>query len=335
MRYPRPARALALLMLLATLFGPVQAQELKIATLAPDGSSWMNELRKAAEQIQSGSDQRVRIRYYPGGVMGDANAVLRRMRLGQLQGGAFTVGDLAGVSTAVNLYGLPFMFRDESEVLALRETFDALILADLEQAGLVAPALSMGGFAYLFSREAIPDPQALTPSWRVWVPTGDDLSRRTLERAGVGPVPLPLAEVYTALQTGAVNTFASTLSGAIILQWHTRARQVLDLPILMTAGTLGIDQRAFNRLTPADQALVRSAFADALGRIESLNRQDNEAARAALAGQGISLNPPTAAQAEAWRSIAEETRRQMIDSGQLNVPHLAELKQALERLRGD
>lgn len=322
-----------LFMLAGLLAAPLAAQELKIATLAPDGSSWMNELRAAEQRIQAQTDNRVRIRYYPGGVMGDASAVLRRMRLGQLQGGAFTLGDLAGVSSAVNLYSLPFVFESEDEIMALREHFDPLIKAALEEQGLIVPGLSLGGFAYLFGRDPFPAPAALSTSWRVWVPAGDALSRRTLEQAGVSPVPLPLADVYTALQTGAINTFASTASGAIILQWHIRARHVLDLPILMTGGTIGLDRRAFNRLAEQDRDIVLSEFNQALVRLEAVNRRDNESAREALVGQGITITAPDPEHARTWQLIASQTRDQMITSGQIEVPHLDDMLERLEAYR--
>ncbi|MEW8584323.1 MAG: TRAP transporter substrate-binding protein DctP, partial [Candidatus Thiodiazotropha sp.] len=68
---------------------------LKIATLAPDGTSWMKEMRAAAKQIQQQTEGRVRIRFYPGGVMGNDNSVLRKIRVGQLHGGAVTGGGLS------------------------------------------------------------------------------------------------------------------------------------------------------------------------------------------------------------------------------------------------
>jgi TRAP-type transport system periplasmic protein len=321
------------LLALLLVSGLVQGQELKIATLAPDGSAWMNEFRQAAERIEADTEQRVRIRYYPGGVMGDAGAVLRRMRLGQLQGGAFTLGDLAPVSNAVNLYSLPFFFRDESELLELREEFDPLILAALAEGGIVAPAVSLGGFAYFFSREAFPDSDRLSSSWRVWVPSGDTLSRHALERAGASPVPLALAEVYTALQTGTINTFASTPSAAIILQWHSRARHMLDLPVLMTAGTVGLDQRSWQRLSAADRETLSRHFSTALARLEATGRDDNQAAREALDQQGIRIAEPTPAQVAAWQELARESRRQLHARGQIEIPHLAELEARLEQLR--
>jgi len=317
------------------LSAAASAQQLKIATLAPDGSSWMKGFRAAAERIESETEERVRIRYYPGGVMGDASAVLRRMRLGQLHGGAFTVGELAGVASEANLYSLPFTFETASEVDALRDRFDPIIIDALAEGGIVAPGIALGGFAYLFSREPFPDPDALTTQWRVWVPTGDSLSLETLEATGVSPVPLPLADVYTALQTGTVNAFASTPSATIILQWHTRARHMLDLPILMTAGTIGLDQRALGRLGADDREIVVDELAAALEALEVSNQQENEQARAALENQGIVIGRATPEQTGAWREIAEETRARMTASGRIEVPHLAELEAELERLRAE
>ena len=70
---------LAALMLCA---GTAVAQTLKVATLAPDGSPWMKELRAAAKQVQEGTGGRVQVKYYPGGVMGNDSTVLKKIRLG-------------------------------------------------------------------------------------------------------------------------------------------------------------------------------------------------------------------------------------------------------------
>jgi len=313
----------------------LSAQQLKIATLAPDGSTWMEGLNEAARAIEADTEQRVSIRYYPGGVMGDAQAILRRMRLGQLQGGAFTIGDLAEIDGVANLYSLPFVFRDVDEIQALRSTYDPLILAALEEGGLIVPALSLGGFAYLFGREPFPDPDQMDAGWRVWVQPGDLLSAETLTRLGVSAVPLPLAEVYTALQTGAINTFGSTPSAAIILQWHTRARHMLDLPVLMTGGTIGLDPRSMGRLSSGDRASVLARFSEALAALESSNLRENIEARAALVDQGLSIDPASAAQIETWRAEAEGTRAELLERGRIEIPHLEAMLADLEAVRAD
>ncbi len=322
------------LMLLATIS---EATELKLATFAPDGSNWMERMRATAERIEERTDGAVRLRFYPGGVMGDARAVLRRMRLGQMHGGSFTLGELASVAPAANLYSMPFVFRNAEEVRSLRETFDPLVLGALEAEGIVAPGISLGGFAYLFSDRELPsaDPEALGSAYRVWVPSGDRLSQHTLEKAGASPVPLPLAEVYTALQTGAVNTFASTPSATIILQWHTRAETMLDMPLLMTAGTIGFDQRALARVGEDDRAILLEELAATLERIEDDNFKDNREAMQALSDRGVRVTEPEPELVAFWHDLAHRIRRDAVEDGSFELPHLDRLESALERIRAE
>lgn len=328
---------IGLTLFLVCLVGPASAQTLKLATIAPDGSAWMEELRATAERIEAQTGGELSLRFYPGGVMGDAEAVLRRMRLGQLHGGAFTLGDLARVAPAANLYSMPFVFRNLEEVQAVRETFDPLIIEALGEGGMVLPGISLGGFAYLFSDRPLPvdGPEGIDRNLRVWVPVGDDSSRRTLDRAGASPVPLPISEVYTALQTGAVNTFATTPSAAIILQWHTRARSMLDMPLLMTAGTIGIDQRALARLADDHRSVLVAELGQALERLERVNLADNAEARQALEDQGIEFLQPGPGLVDHWHELAHDTRRSMQSEGLLELPYMDRLERRLESLRDE
>lgn len=326
---------LALALVVAGASGPARAQELKLATLAPDGSGWMEILREAAGEVAERTDEGVRVRFYPGGVMGDASTVLRRMRMGQLHGGAFTLGDLAPMAPEANLYGLPFLFRDADELATVREEFDRVIQDGLEAAGLVAPAISNGGFAYLFSRTPIPPAGEVDSDLRVWVQEGDRLSRRVLSAAGASPVPLAMSEVYTALQTGTVNAFASTTAGAIILQWHSRAKHLLDQPVLMTAGTVAIDQRALQRLSGEHREILMEVFGDAIRRLEERSVRENRDAREALAEQGIEFHRPDPEDARAWQRLAMDELDEMLASGDLEVPGLERLRERLGELRND
>lgn len=315
----------------------LQATEIKLATIAPDGSSWMEHMRDTAERIESRTDGAVRLRFFPGGVMGDAQAVLRRMRLGQLHGAGFTLGELASVAPAANLYSMPFVFRDVEELQALRETFDPLLLEALAEGGIVAPGISLGGFAYLFSDREMPttDPDAMNSGFRIWVPAGDRLSQQTLERTGATPVPLPLAEVYTALQTGAINTFASTPSATIILQWHTRAETMLDMPLLMTAGTIGLDSRVVERLSDNNREILLEELGDTLERIERDNFKDNAEAREALLSRGVRILEPEESLVAFWHDLAHGIRRSAVEAGRFELPYLDRLESELERMRGE
>lgn len=322
-----------LLLALAFSAAPLAAQQLKIATLAPDGSSWMEVLNAAADEVKAQTDGKVVTRFYPGGVMGGSDMVLRRMKLGQLQGGVFTVGELAGVAPETNLYSLPFQFKNASELAQLRDEFDPFILDALHEAGMVAPAITNGGFAYLFSRERIASTDDVSSSLRVWIPENDPLSRRTLERIGASAVPLSLADVYTALQTGTINTFANTMSGAIILQWHPRAKYMLDLPVLMTAGVMAVDRKAFERISPEHRAVWLTVFGEALREQEAQTVNENSDAREALVEQGIEIVEPDRDDVREWQRISNQVLDEMLASGEFEVPGIERLRERLEEIR--
>ncbi|MFQ5883176.1 MAG: TRAP transporter substrate-binding protein DctP, partial [Candidatus Methylomirabilales bacterium] len=63
---------------------------IKFATLAPEGSTWMLTLREMDAELQQRSSGRIRFVFYPGGVLGDEIDVIRKIRIGQLHGGAFS-----------------------------------------------------------------------------------------------------------------------------------------------------------------------------------------------------------------------------------------------------
>ena len=86
----------------------VQAQTLKIATLAPEGSQWVTDMRAGAAEISKRTDGRVKLKLFAGGVMGNDKKVLRKIRIGQLHGAYFTATSLQDRYPDINIYGMPF-----------------------------------------------------------------------------------------------------------------------------------------------------------------------------------------------------------------------------------
>src|ERR1700759_1347968 len=74
---------------------------LKIATLAPEGSAWMNLFHKWQAKVEQRSEGRVKVKFYAGGVMGDEKDVIRKMHAGQLSGAAITGIGLAMINPEV------------------------------------------------------------------------------------------------------------------------------------------------------------------------------------------------------------------------------------------
>lgn len=263
-----------------------QALDLKIATLAPDGTAWMQDMRKGAEEIVSRTEGRVNIKFYPGGSMGSDRIVLRKIRAGQLHGGALTGGALGDIDPDLNIYSLPFLFRSIEELDYVRARMDKAFAAGLEKQGFVSFGFSDGGFAYIMSNTPTRRVDDLKTQ-KVWIPEGDDISRALFEALGVSPVPLPLTDVLTGLQTGLVTTIAAPGVGAITLQWHSRVKYLTDVPTVYIFAALAVDKKTFMKIAPADQAVVRSVMEKIFTNFTRLNRIDEQNARRALKKQGI------------------------------------------------
>lgn len=304
----------------------------KIATLAPDGSSWMRTMRAAADDIAVRTEQRVQFKFYPGGVMGNDKSVLRKIRVGQLQGTALTGGGLADIYPDSTIYGLPLLFRNYAEVDYVRELMDPVFNKGLEDAGFVNFGYAEGGFAYFMSGKPVRGVAGLRDE-KAWVPEGDRVSYAVLEALGVSPVVLPLTDVPAGLQTGLITAVAASPLGAVAFQWHTSVKYVTDVPLAYLLGVFVIEKRAFEKVGAADQRVVREVLGATFGRLNMQNRRDNEQARQALIEQGLEFVQPQGGEVARLRERADATTDKLAAQGLFSAVLAARVKGLLAEFR--
>lgn len=321
--------AAALLTLIAVQAG---GQEIKIATVAPEGSEWMREHRAAGDIIRERTAGRVVFKFYGGGVMGNDKKVLRKIRIGQLQGAAFTTSGLSERYFDIVLYGLPFAFRSQEEVDFVRERLDERLLTGLEEAGFVSFGFAGGGFATFMSSDPVSQQSDLSNK-KIWVPEGDVISFTALESMQLSPVILPVADVMTGLQTGLIDVIVTPPVGALLLQWYTKVGYVNPMPVAYTLGILGIAERAWKRVTPEDQAVIREVMTATYERLDSINRQDNSEAYEALLANGIKPVESNADDIPYWVSVAEETNTRIWEDKASDKSLYAEMQALLAEFR--
>ncbi len=274
--------------LLMACAGLAQAATLKIATVTPEGSDWMREMRAGAAEIAGRTDGRVQIKFYGGGVQGNDAKVLGKIRIGALQGGAFTPSAIASLYPDINLYGMPMVFDTEEQAAYVRERMDDKLKDGMEKAGFVSFGFASGGFASILSNTPVRSLDDLRGQ-RVWVPEGDRISYASMEAVSLSPVTLPLTDVLTGLQTGLIDIVGSPPIGALVLQWHTKVRYMTELPLSYTLGFMAIDKKAFTKLSDGDQVVVREVMTRIYENFDKQNLEDNREARAALLKQKIQL----------------------------------------------
>ncbi len=296
------------------LSSQASALVLKIATLSPDGSEWMTTMRQGAEEVAKKTENRVRFKFYPGGVMGDDKAVLRKIRIGQLHGGILTSGSLSKFYPDSQVYSLPMIFKSFGEVDYVRKHMDRLIIDGLGKGGFVIFGLAEGGFAYLMSTKPVKNTDDLRKN-KVWIPENDELGLATFKIMGSTPIPLPLAEVRTALQTGLINTVTASAIGAIALQWYTQVNYMTDTPLMYLCGLLAIDKKTFKKISLSDQKIVRNVMSRIYRQFDRENRKDNLKAIEALRRQGIEFVVPDNKTLKEWKELALKVTGSLIESG--------------------
>ncbi len=324
----------ALLFAGAMLAAPgAQAVTLKIATIAPDGTEWMKQMRAGGNEVKARTQGRVKFKFYPGGVMGSDKTVRRKIRIGQLQGGAITGGVLYDVYPDSQIYSLPMLFSNYQEMDYVRARLDKLVKQGLEKGGFVTFGFSEGGFAYIMSKQPIKTLEDFRKR-KVWVPEGDIITRTVFEKIGVSPIPLPIADVYTGLQTGLIDTIGAPPIGAIALQWYTQVKYVTDTPLMYLYGVLAIESRAFNRIKPADQKIVREVMGQVFAQLNKQNRIDNASARQALINQGLKFVSLNKADFKQLKTKVAEARHELGKKGMYTQEMYHRLVSHLAKYRG-
>ncbi len=324
----------ALLLAGILLWMPVEAVTFKVATVSPDGSMWMKLLREGAADIKARTDGRVTFKFYPGGVMGDDKAVLRKIRSGQLHGAVLTAGGLSQIYPDIQLYTLPMVFNNLHEVDHARRAMDQILMDGLREKGFVGFGIAEVGFAYAMSKSKVETFDEVR-SQKVWIPDGDPSAELAIRAFDISPIPLSIADVLGGLQTGLIDSVAVPPVGAIALQWHTQLKYVIDLPLLYVYGLLAVRERQFERLDPADQAVVEEVMGSVVERVNARNREDHERAVEVLKAQGLSFTVPTPEDTERWKELARKSSDTLVDEGIISRELFEKLEETLSGCRGD
>jgi len=325
---------LTLISLLMALIIPISAQALtlKIATLAPAGTSWMKEMKNGAKEIKKQTSGRVKLKFYPGGVMGNDASVHRKIRINQLQGGAFSPSGLAHIDPSIQLFSLPMVFDSFAEVDHVRKAMDSKIKKRMADKGFIILGITEGGFGRIFSSKPVDTLEKIRAT-KVWMPEGDKLIQNAYSALKIQPIALPLGDVFTGLQTGLIETIAATSTGAIAFQWHSKVNYMVDVPVLYLIGTLAVSQKAFNKIKPADRQIVIDEMDKVFARLEQINRQDNINATAALKTQGIQVLQPSKQEISLWKQLSQQAISQSINDNNIDGKLVDEINQLLQNIR--
>jgi TRAP-type C4-dicarboxylate transport system substrate-binding protein len=263
---------------------------IKFATVAPDGSTWIEYMRKLNQDIQKKSNGRLGFRIFSGAVVGDELDVLKRMRVGQIHCAAFSGVGFGQILPMVRVLDLPFMFRNDKEIDLVQNKMFNFFSDEFRKKGFELLAWAEVGNAHLFSKQPIRTVSDLS-GLKIWTWSGDPIAKETFAAMGINPIPLAITDVTTSLNTGMIDTIYAPPLGALALQWHTNMKYMTALPLAHSTGAILISTRYFKKLPDDLKEMLQKSFKDAMSKLTDKLREQNKEASKLIEESGLQIIP--------------------------------------------
>ncbi|HXG01472.1 MAG TPA: TRAP transporter substrate-binding protein DctP [Bacteroidota bacterium] len=277
-----------LLCCMLTQLGFAQHYTIKFASLAPEGSTWMNVLKEYDAAIRKESGGRLGFKIYPGGVQGEDRDVIRKMRLGQLHSAGLTGFGLGDIAPKVRILDSPFLFQSYDEVDHVYEVFNDEFEKAFRDNGYVLLGWAEVGWVYLLTNTPVRT-LADMKGVKMWMWEGDKVAEATFKALGISPIPLSVIDVLTSLQTGLINGAYTSPLAALVLQWHTRVKYMMNLPLADASGAVVITKKKFDELPSDLQEILLRNGRKYMRELTVKSRKENADAITVMKKSGIQL----------------------------------------------
>ena len=301
---------------LALLVSPANSSAktlvIKLATLAPEGSSWMEAFNSIDKEVREKTDKQVRFKFYPGGVLGDEKDMLRKMHIGQIHGAALTSAGLSAIFNETDVFQIPFLFQSHDEVDYVLTEMDTFFRKGFDKNDYVLLGWSEAGFVHLMSTTPVATLDDLRKI-KVWTWADSPITKVIFDEANVSAIPLSVPDVLVGLQTGLVDVVYAPPSGAISLQWFTKTKYLTDVNLLYLIGGIVMKKKLFNKIYPAHQDILMDVCRRQMARLKTIIRKENQEAVQVMVKHGVKIITPSPAEVTEYKIVTEKAMRRLED----------------------
>jgi TRAP-type C4-dicarboxylate transport system substrate-binding protein len=284
---------------------------IKFASIAPDGSTWMNVMKEYDAAVRKESGERIKFRMYPSGVQGDEKTVIRKIGVGQLHAAGFTGVGLGEIAPKERILDTPFLIRSSEEADNLYQVFDKELQQAFEAGGYVLLGWSEVGFVYVFSNSPIKKPDDIKQV-KMWVWDGDPVAETAFRALDLKPIPLSFDNVRTSLQTGLVNAFYTTPYAAIALQWYTQAKFIVDFPLTCSSGAVLLSKKYYDNMPKDLQEILIRNGRIYMKKLTEAGRLDNKNSLIELKKRGITFTEAKDKEVQEYIVAGLRARRMLV-----------------------
>jgi TRAP-type C4-dicarboxylate transport system substrate-binding protein len=283
---------------------------LKLAAIAPEGTSWAREVRAFSRDVEAATSGAVKVKWYLGGIAGDEVMSLDRLRRGQLDGVAVSevCTRLAPSLRVSRVLGL-FQSRDEARHIYAR--LFPTVEQEMKANGYSILTISAFGDEIIFSRTPVRSMEDLR-KLRPWFWGLDEVWRNEWPALGVHALPLSVNDGTPAYESGKIDSYFVLPTAAIAYQWSSLMRYYTAMPLAYMPACLVIANRALDSLPHNDSQAIRAAGAKLGARFDMVNEAlEKQLLEGLFEKQGLQAAPPTPTFQSEFFEQARRAREQL------------------------
>jgi TRAP-type C4-dicarboxylate transport system substrate-binding protein len=287
---------------------------IRLGTVAPQDSPWYEVINRMGQDWKKASNGRIEVKIHAGGVLGDENEMLQKVKLGQLQGVGLSGVGLARIAPGVGALQLPMLVNSFEDLDRVRTGLEPRLKSAIEKAGFKVVNFSDVGWVHFFTKEKARTPADLK-KLRLFINADDPDSEKLYLDLGFRPVPLGVTDLLTSLKTGLIDAFDVPPLFALSDQSFAVAKHMIDVKWAPLIGATVIDKRVWERIPAALRPELERIAAASGVSLRAKIRASGDEAIAKMKQYGLIVETPTAAEMTEWRAMAKTARDKLRERG--------------------
>jgi tripartite ATP-independent transporter DctP family solute receptor len=248
----------------AAAFGaaPAAAQTkmvMKAADVHPLGYPTVEAVVQMGKKLEAATNGRLSIQMFPSMQLGGEKEMIEQAQVGALQYARVSVGPVGAVVDNLNVFNLPFVFRD---IAHMRKVVDGPIgdellkeITDNPKSGMIGLAWMDSGARSFYNKTREIKTVADLKGLKIRM-MGNPIFVDTMNALGGNGVPMGMDQVMSAMQTGVVdgaenNPPSYDSFGHVPVAKHYSLTEHLIIPEILV-----FSRKAFDAMSKEDQALI-------------------------------------------------------------------------------
>jgi TRAP-type C4-dicarboxylate transport system substrate-binding protein len=308
---------------------PVKATTIRIASLAPPGSSFVKVLKAWSRTLQKETEGRVELRVFSGSSEGSDRDLVERMKAGKLDAAGVATTGLAMIAPELQVLTAPGLLTEDEQLDRVRDKLDSRLKGLIEDGGFKLLAWGDGGKNRIFSSREFKAPADLAGK-AAWAGKDNPVALEYVKALGASPLRVGSSGVFPALEKGKLEVVPASAMAAVAFQWYTKLNYMASRNFNIIVGGSVITKKKLNELSEADQQTLLDTAKRAAAKLDEIVARDDARAYQTLLGRGITEVDTATNQAD-WDAVAKKAREQLAERGVYSKSLLRAVEEAAQK----